>query len=137
MPYLSVAKREFPIKFDLLSIVTAILYKLKSGCQWEYLPMRHFFDGEVSSYKTVFHHYRKWCKLGDWEMMFSRLFRKYLHLLDLSLLHIDGSHTPSVRGRMRRISGAKPPILFILPTDRDFLWQCPSHRKVIILTCIS
>ena len=98
MPYLSVAKRGFTSKFDLLSIVTAILYKLKSGCQWEYLPMRHFFDGELPSYKTVFHHYRKWCKLGDWEMMFSRLVMKYRHLLDLSLSHIDGSHTPAVRG---------------------------------------
>ena len=97
MPHLSVAKRGFTSKFDLLSIVTAILYKLKTGCQWEHLPVRHFFSGEPPSYKTVFYHYRKWCKLEDWEMMFSMLIRKYRSLLDLSLLHIDGSHTPAAR----------------------------------------
>ena len=97
MPYLSVAKRGFTSKFDMLSIFTAFLYKLKTGCQWEHLPVRHFFSREPHSYKTVFYHYRKWCKLWDWEVMFSRLIRKYRSLLDLSLSHIDGSHTPEVR----------------------------------------
>ncbi|MBD5374928.1 MAG: transposase [Bacteroides sp.] len=76
----------------------AILFKLKTGCQWEHLPVCHFFEGEIPSYKTVFYHYRKWCKLGDWEKMFSRLVRKYLHFVDLSLSHIDGSHTLAIRG---------------------------------------
>ena len=40
MPYLSVAKRGFTSKFDLLEIVNAILYKLKSGCQWRFLRIR-------------------------------------------------------------------------------------------------
>lgn len=30
--------------------------------------------------------------------MFSRLVMKYRHLVDLSLSHIDGSHTQAVRG---------------------------------------
>lgn len=98
MPYLTIAKRGFVSKYDLVSVVTAILYKLKTGCQWEQLPTSHFFDGEIPSYKTIFHHYRKWCRLGDWEKMFSRLVGKYRHLVDLSLTHIDGSHTPAIRG---------------------------------------
>ena len=98
IPYLSIAKRGLTGKFDLLSIVTAILYKLRTGCQWEYLPVCNFFDGEIPGYKTIFYHYRKWCRPGDREMMFSRLVRKYRHLPDFSLSHIDGSHTPAVRG---------------------------------------
>ena len=70
MPYLNIAKRGFISKFDLLSIVMAILFKLKTGCQWEHLPVCHFFEGEIPSYKTVFYHYRKWCTLGDWEKVF-------------------------------------------------------------------
>ena len=66
MSYLNVAKRGFTNKYDLLSIVSAILYKLKTGCQWEHLPVRYLFDGDTPSCKTVFHHYRKWSKLGDW-----------------------------------------------------------------------
>ena len=41
MPHLSVAKKGFIPKFDLVEIVNAILYKLKSGCQWRLLPMGH------------------------------------------------------------------------------------------------
>lgn len=98
MPYLNIAKRGFVSKFNLADIVNAILHKLKTGCQWEYLPVEHLFSGEAPSYKTVFHHYRKWCKLGEWEKIFAALAKKYKHLLDLSLSHIDGSHTPAVRG---------------------------------------
>lgn len=47
MPYLSVAKRGFTSKFDLEEIVNAILYKLKSGCQWRLLPIGHLFSGGV------------------------------------------------------------------------------------------
>ena len=62
MPYLSIAKRGYASKFDLIEVVNAILYKLKSGCQWRLLPIGHLFTGEGPSWKTVFHHYRKWCK---------------------------------------------------------------------------
>ena len=43
-PHLSIAKRGFTSKFDLLSIVMAMLFKLKTGCQWEHLPVCHFFE---------------------------------------------------------------------------------------------
>ena len=44
MPYLSIAKRGFSSKFDLVEIVNAIFYKLKSGCQWRLLPIGHLFS---------------------------------------------------------------------------------------------
>ena len=50
MPPLSIAKRGFISKFDLLSIVMAILFKLKTGCQCEHQPVCHFFEGEIPSY---------------------------------------------------------------------------------------
>ncbi|MBD5355914.1 MAG: transposase [Bacteroides sp.] len=60
MPYLSIAKRGFSSRFDLVEIENAILYKLRSGCQWRLLQMGHLFSGEPPSQDTVFHHYRKW-----------------------------------------------------------------------------
>ena len=62
MPYLSIAKRGYTSKYDLIEVVNAILYKLKSGCQWRLLPIGHLFSGEGPSWNAVFHHYRKWCK---------------------------------------------------------------------------
>ena len=41
--YLSIAKRGYASKFDLIGVVNAILYKLKSGCQWRLLPIGHLF----------------------------------------------------------------------------------------------
>lgn len=60
MRYLSIAKRRFTSKFDLMPIVSAILYKFKTECQWEQLLVSHFFEDEILSYETVFHHYRQW-----------------------------------------------------------------------------
>lgn len=71
MPYLSTAKRGFVSKFTLCDVVNAILYKLKTGCQWKFHPVSQFFIEDAPSYQTVFHHYRKWCKLGEWQKVFS------------------------------------------------------------------
>lgn len=98
MPYLWIAKRGYSSKFDLVEVINAILYKLKSGCQWRLLPIGHLFSGEGPSWKTVFHHYRKWCKKEEWQKIYSRILSRYKNRLDLSLSHIDGSHTPVYRG---------------------------------------
>lgn len=73
MSYLSVTKRGFSSKFDLVEILNAILYKLKIGCQWRMLPVGHLFSGEPPSWKTVFHHFRKWSKAKEWKEAFTNL----------------------------------------------------------------
>jgi transposase len=40
VPYLSTAKRGFKRKSFLEEIVNAIHYKLKTGCQWDFLPVK-------------------------------------------------------------------------------------------------
>lgn len=98
MPCLSVAKRGYSSKFDLVEVVNAILYKLKSGCQWRLLPTGHLFSGEGPGWKTVFHHYRKWCEKEEWQKIHSWILSRNKNRPDLSLSHIDGSHTPVYRG---------------------------------------
>ena len=39
-PNLSIGKRGFKTKSNLTEMVNAILYKLKTGCQWEFLPIK-------------------------------------------------------------------------------------------------
>ena len=39
LPYLSVAKRGYVTKSDLVEVIQCILYKLKTGCQWHMLPV--------------------------------------------------------------------------------------------------
>ncbi len=47
-----------PRKYDFFEILGAILYVLKSGCQWNMLP-----DNYPSS-KVVYHHFRSWSDRG-------------------------------------------------------------------------
>lgn len=98
LPHLSVAKRCYPTKSELVEIVNAILYKLKTGIQWEYLPVNSLFSGVVLSYKSVFWHFRKWCKKGDWQESWIPILSTHKSIIDLSSGDIDGSHTPALRG---------------------------------------
>jgi transposase len=50
-----------PATWDRRDIVNAILYVLRTGCQWHLLP--HDF----SPYKTVYDYYRQWRPQGRWE----------------------------------------------------------------------
>ena len=49
IPHLSVAKREFKTKSCLIEIVNCILYMLKTGIQWEYLPVKSLFSKNAGS----------------------------------------------------------------------------------------
>lgn len=98
IPYLSVAKRGYKTKSCLIEIVNSILYKLKTGVQWAFLPVESLFSEVVLSYKTVFGHFRKWCKNGDWQDSLIQILSNHKTVLDLSSADIDGSHTPALRG---------------------------------------
>ena len=98
IPHLSVAKRGFKTKSCLIEIVNCILYKLKTGIQWEYLPVKSLFSKVVLSYKTVFGHFRKWCKNGDWHESWVQVLSTHKSELDLSSADIDASHTPALKG---------------------------------------
>jgi len=98
IPHLSVAKRGFKTKSCLAEIVNCILYKLKTGCQWEFLPVQSLFSEVVLHYKTVFGHFRKWCKDGSWKQTWINLLSAKKSYLDLSSASIDGSHTTALRG---------------------------------------
>jgi putative transposase len=62
-PLLTVKRRRSgrPIQLDLRAVVNAILYILRTGCQWAYLPR------EYPNYHSVYYHYQKWCWNETWE----------------------------------------------------------------------
>lgn len=98
LPHLSMAKRGFRTKSCLVEVVNSILYKLKTGIQWHMLPVGSLFTGTALSYKTVFGHFRKWSKKGEWEQVWIHILSKYKKYLDLSSGDIDGSHSTALRG---------------------------------------
>lgn len=98
LPHLSIAKRGYVCKVEIVEVINCILYKLKTGIQWRFLPLKELFSDVVLSYKTVFYHFRKWCKNGDWFSMWTNLLKKHRKLLDLSSVDLDGSHTRAIKG---------------------------------------
>src|SRR5438552_2081165 len=48
-------------KYDLREIVNAILYLVKTGCQWRMLP------GDFPQWKIVYYYFSTWKKNGIWE----------------------------------------------------------------------
>ncbi len=56
------------------------------------------FSNKVLHYKTVYGHYRKWCKLDVWRSCWIALLKAHKSYLDLSSGDLDGSHTTALRG---------------------------------------
>ena len=49
-----------PMELEPREVVNAILYVLRTGCQWENLP------NDFPNANSVYYHYRKWCLDGTW-----------------------------------------------------------------------
>ena len=98
VPALPVHCRGRPIASDLTEIVEAILYKLKTGCQWRYLPVKQFFTAASLSWQGVYARFNTWRKDGSWKQGWLKLLRHHKCLLDLSSVQLDGSHTPAKNG---------------------------------------
>lgn len=49
-----------PVETDLRAVVNAIFYRVRTGCQWRYLPVDYPPPG------TVYYYFRKWAKDGTW-----------------------------------------------------------------------
>lgn len=98
-PHLSVGRRGTKVKVELWRIVAAILYRLKSGCQWQMLPPEKFFTSEnCLPANGVYHHFSKWVKNGCFKQVWTALLKANHRLLDLSCMQLDGSQTPAKNG---------------------------------------
>ena len=84
-------------KVEKYQVVEAILYRLKTGCQWRYLPMKQFFRKSYR-WQSVYYHFQKWSKDGSWEKLWQTILSNHKNLLDLSSIQLDGTHTPTKRG---------------------------------------
>jgi transposase len=51
-----VRRRTKPTELDLYEVFCAILYLLRTGCQWRFLP------GEFPKWQSVYAYWRKWSK---------------------------------------------------------------------------
>ncbi len=93
LPFVPKNRRGFPSRFSMEDIFKCIVYKLKSGCQWQYL----FVDIESVrppfSWQTVYYFYRKWCRQHVFQNMFDVFVEVQRDYLDTEKLNLDGTHS--------------------------------------------
>ena len=93
VPHLSVGKRGPKLQVKASEIVSAILYKLKTGCQWRELPTKECFGDRRISWQGVYHHFRRWATDGSLRKAWTALLKSQRRLLNLSCVQLDGSQT--------------------------------------------
>ena len=98
VPVLSKGKRGPSCKVGEWRIVRAILYRMRTGTQWRHLPMKSLFGRHLTSWKSVYYYYAKWCKDGSFYRLWKVVLNLCRELLDMSSVEFDGSHTPAKRG---------------------------------------
>jgi putative transposase len=59
-----------PADYERREIVNGILYVLRTGCGWEYLPH------DLPPWKTVYYYFREWKRVGIWEEANAALTRR-------------------------------------------------------------
>jgi transposase len=94
---LSLGLKKNNAKVKVEQVVEAILYRLKTGCQWRELPTKQFFEVQYS-WNSVYQHFARWSKENVWNKVKVRIFEKYKKHLDLSSVQLDGSQSLAKRG---------------------------------------
>lgn len=95
IPHLSKGTRGPEPGVSLVDVVRAIFHRLKTGCQWRFLPVGAFFAKEAITWGGVYHHHRQWIKDGSWRTAWIEILKANRSLLDLSSAQLDGSQTPA------------------------------------------
>jgi transposase len=54
-------------KYNLRTIWDAIMYLVKTGCQWRMLP------NDFPKWELVYYHYSKWANAEDFDLLLSKL----------------------------------------------------------------
>lgn len=93
VPYLSKGSRGSKLQVTPSAIISGILYRLKTGCQWRELPLKEIFQTSSISWQGVYHHFRKWSRDGSFKNVWLGLLKSQRRLLDLSSIQLDGSQT--------------------------------------------
>ena len=62
-----------PRRVDLRAVIDAIVYKLRTGCQWRYLP------ADFPNWVTVYYHFRRLGDTRTWERINTTVRRDLRH----------------------------------------------------------
>jgi len=93
VPQLSIGKRGPQVHVPVSKLVGAILYKLKTGCQWRLLPVKELLGEGGLGWQGVYYHFHRWAADGSLRRVWVNLLRQKRRLLSLCSVQLDGSQT--------------------------------------------
>ena len=80
-------------------MVRAVLYRLKTGCQWRLMPVAMFFKAKGKlSWQGVYYHFRRRVRDGSFKKGWVALLKNHHRKPDVSSLQSEGSHTLAKNG---------------------------------------
>ena len=65
LPYSSQSQTGRKVTVPFWKIIKAIIYRLKTGCQWRELPLRSLLEKKIISWQSIYYHFNKWSKDGS------------------------------------------------------------------------
>jgi transposase len=101
LPHLSEGARGPKPKLPLWRTFNYILHLLYTGCQWKMIPIDKDEEGKIEIHHTTINRkFMTWCNDGSLKKAFicSVLTLDKLDMLDLTVLHGDGSDTAAKKG---------------------------------------
>ena len=101
LPYLSMPKRGPKAKIGYWKLFNLILNVLYYGIQWKELPIEKDSNGKQEiHYSNVYRHFARWSDDGSLSKFFEFSVKQLedAGLLDLSILHGDGTNTVAKKG---------------------------------------
>ena len=100
-PHLVHGRRGPRPKISLFKIFNYILHLIHTGCQWYNIPIDKAAGGKPEiSYTRLFRHFKFWVKNGCFDRIFEASVARLLrdNLMDISILHGDGTTTAAKKG---------------------------------------
>jgi hypothetical protein len=114
--HLSTAQRGFECKIPLYKTFNYILYKLRTGCQWEFFPMDTDDHGvPEATYQVPYYHFRKWSRDGSLQRLFDASIVTIRGELNLSEINLDGSQSAAKKGAKKsaiKVAKKPRPVIF-------------------------
>lgn len=87
----------FRSKYSLSTIISCIIHKLKTGCQWRYL----FIDNQIvtspCSWQLIYYYFTLWQRNGILELLMEKVRSLFCSQATIKALYVDGTHTPCKR----------------------------------------
>ena len=107
------------MELDMRQVINAILYLLRTGCQWANLPQ------DFPNHNSVFYHYNKWLQDGTRRRVNRLWGPKSRSAADSSLKQLVDSHGADPQGPDIQRSVMATPYLHsaCLPVDQEYVDQ--------------